>query len=312
MKSFEKKRHIDRIGTAAIITTGLCWTTSPLFIRYLTGYLDAWSQNLWRYTVAMIFWLPFLFLAIRQGKAGADLWKKALWPSIPNVLMQSLWAWGFYFVKPGFASLLSKSSLLWTAGFCLIYFPDERGLIYSKRFWLGIGLSITGVIMVIVNKEAFTAKANLTGIIIMLSSAAMWSVYTISMRIAFKGVDPRLSYSVVCVYTVGALAVLALLCGNPGKVASLEAWPLACVVISGILCMAFGHTLYYTAVQRLGATIPALVLQASPFGILFFSMIFFDERLNLWQWIGGLVLIGGSVLAVLAQGYLRKIGEGPG
>jgi len=35
-------------------------------------------------------------------------------------------------------------------------------------------------------------------------------------------------------------------------------------------------------------------------------MIIFKEKLNIYQWISGLVLLAGSVLAILAQKHLKQ------
>lgn len=255
----------------------------------------------------MLFWLPYLSLAIRKGRVTRTVWKRAVFPSLANIVMQCFWAWSFYFIKPGFATLLGRSSLIWTAAFCLIYFPDERGLINSWRFWTGTFLSLAGVAVVIVTKQDFTAKASSAGIVMMLTAAATWALYTVSARIAFRGIDPRIGFPVVTVYTVAGLAIIAAIFGKPAQLLHLEATPIACIVISGILSISLAHTLYYTSLQRIGATIPALVLQVSPFATLLLSMLIFAERLNLLQWIGGFILVTGSILSIWAQQYLRKV-----
>ena len=306
MRAYEKMGRIDFVGTAAILGAMLCWTTGPLFIRYLSGHLDAWSQNLWRYTVAMLFWLPYLLVSMRRGRVGADVWKRAVFPALANILMQCLWAWSFYYIKPGFAVLLSRSSLLWTAAFCIAYFPDERGLLHSARFWLGMLFSVTGLATIILKKQDFAATTSVTGIIIMLSAAVGWALYTILARVAFKNIDPRTGFSVVSIYTVAGLAVLAVVFGSPAQLFSLEAKPLVFIVISGIVSISLAHTLYYTSILRIGATIPAMMLQLSPFATLLLSMGIFAERLNMWQWFGGLVLVTGSTISILAQRDLRK------
>ena len=289
----------------------MCWSLGPLFIRYLTGYLDAWSQNLWRYTFATIFWLPFLFLEIHRGRVPPIVFKRAILPALPNIVMQVFWAWTFYFVEPGFASLLSKSCLIWIAIFSLIYFPDERPLVTSWRFWIAMFMSVAGLLMVIVTKQGFTAGANLTGVVLMLSSAFAWAIYIVCVRVSFRDIDSRIGFSAVSLYTVVALAVMAFLFGRPGRAFSLPPWPWACVIISGIVSISLAHTLYYSSMKRIGATIPALVLQLQPFVVLAFSMVIFTERLNFWQWIGGIILVTGSALSIWAQQHLGAIRRVP-
>jgi len=300
------KHKLDVAGTAAIILAVLCWASGPIFIRYLTGYLDAWTQNSCRYSIAAIFWLPFLCFSIRKGTADARAFKLALLAAVPNIIMQSLWAWTFYFLKPGFATLIARSSVVWTMLFSLILFVDERTLVKSKRFWIGILLSVAGLVTVVVSKYDFYFSNSLTGILITLAAAITWSVYSVCAKIAFRKIDVRIGFSIVSIYTAAGLAPLAFIFGEPSQALHIGLYPWAAVIISAILSIALAHTLFYASIKRIGATIPAVVQQLSPYATLLISMVVFAERLNLVQWLGGIVLVAGAALAIWAQQHLRK------
>jgi hypothetical protein len=100
------------LAALSCLGTLICWSSAPLFIKYLTGYLDLWTQNLLRYGAACLFWLPFLLAEAKAGKVPKSVWKRALLPFIPNIIMQNLWAAAFYYIDPGFASLLSNTAFL--------------------------------------------------------------------------------------------------------------------------------------------------------------------------------------------------------
>ena len=304
MRSQDSK--FDFSGTLAALGALCCWSTGPIIIKYLSGYLDFWTQNFLRYSVACLFWLPFLIFCIKTERLDTRVWRKAIGPALANVVMQSLFACAFYYIGPAFMILLAKSSLIWIAGFSLIFFPDERALVKSKRFWTGLALSAMGVVGVLVFKEDFVATKTLTGIILTLGMAFMWAVYTLSAKVAFKDIDSRQGFSVITIYTVAGLSVLALLFGDFSRCTQMEAQQWALVVISGITSIAFAHVLYYTAMRRIGATIPALVVLVQPFIILAISRIVFGESLNKWQLLFGVVLLAGSGLAIWAQQHLKK------
>jgi len=201
---------------------------------------------------------------------------------------------------------LSKTSILWVAGFSLIVFPEERPLIRSGRFWLGFLLSLAGLFGVIAFKDDFAAMGTLAGIVIALAQALMWGVYTISVRIAFHDIDPRASFSVMSIYAAVGLSVCAFLFGEPSQVLALDVRAWIAVLISAVTAIALGHVLYYTAIRRIGATIPMLVILAQPFVVFSLSSILFHERLNGVQLLFGGVLLGGSALSVWAQQHLRS------
>ena len=304
MRSEHSKVNLP--GTLAALGSLCCWSTGPIVIKYLSGYLDFWTQNFLRYSVACLFWLPFLLFSIRTKRLDPRVWRRAIIPSVANVVMQSFFACAFYYIGPAFMTLLGKSSLIWIAGFSLIVFPEERSLIRSARFWAGLALSVTGVVGVLCFKEEFGTTRTMTGILLTLSMALMWAVYTLSAKIAFKDIDSRQGFSVITIYTVIGLSTLALWRGELARCTQMTAQQWAIVVVSGITSIAFAHVLYYTAMRRIGATIPALIVLVQPFIIFAISRVVFNESLNIHQILFGVILLLGSALAIWAQQHLKR------
>jgi drug/metabolite transporter (DMT)-like permease len=305
----DENRNIPRLDLSATFACVgvLCfWSLGPIFISYLTGYVDLWTQNLLRYLAACLFWLPFLLVSTKKGQIDKRIWRRAILPAGANIIFQSLWAGAFYYIGPAFMVLLTKTSVIWIAGFSFAFFADERPLIKSKRFWSGLVLSMIGVVGVMYYKVDLAATRTITGIVIALATAFMWGVYTISVRIAFRDTDSRSGFSVISIYTVVGLCVLTVLFGRPQDCVTMGLWQWACVVISGVMCIGLGHVLYYAAIKRIGATIPALVILAQPFAVLAISNVVFDESLNVFQLVFGVVLLAGSGLAIWAQQHLRR------
>ncbi|OHB73983.1 MAG: hypothetical protein A2Z25_05645 [Planctomycetes bacterium RBG_16_55_9] len=304
----EDGRKIDMTATAACLGALTFWSLGPIFIKYLTGHLDSWTQNLLRYSVACLFWLPFLFLSIRTKSLDQRVWRRALVPGAANVIMQSLWASAFYYIGPAFMVLLTKTNIFWVAVFSLILFPEERALFKSRRFWMGLTLSATGLIGVMYYKVDLAEAKTIKGIMIALAAAFVWGIYTVSARIAFRQIDSRQGFSVISIYTVAGLALFALPFGKVEDCVSLGAWQWACIVISAVTAIALAHTMYYAAMKRIGATIPALVILAQPFVVLGISNVVFGESLNGVQILFGLVLLAGAALAIWAQQDLKGNG----
>jgi drug/metabolite transporter (DMT)-like permease len=297
-------RKIDFVATAFCLGTLCCWSMGPLFIKYLAGFVDSWTQNLLRYSTACLFWLPFLIVSLNKGKVERHIWRLALMPSAANLVMQSFWAASFYYIDPAFMNLLIKSSVIWIAAFSIIFFRDERPLLKSGRFWMGLFLCVIGVAGVLVFKEGFASKKAATGIILALSAAFMWSIYTVLVRTAFKRVDSRLGFAVVSMYTMVGLGIVASIFGNVSDCLQMGLWQWLCVLISGLLAIALSHVLYYSTIKRIGATIPSLVLLATPFTVLAASSVLFGERLSGPQIMFGLILLAGAALAIWTQQHL--------
>ena len=302
-------QKVDVSATFACLGALTFWSLGPIFIKYLTGYVDSWTQNLLRYSVACLFWLPFLVFSIKTKRLDHRVWRRAIVPGIANILMQSLWAAAFYYIGPAFMVLLTKTNIIWIVGFSLLFFPEEKTLIKSKHFLIGLTLSIIGLIGVMYYKVDLAETRTMTGIIVALAAAFMWGVYTVSIKIAFKDIDSRSGFSVISIYTVAGLGVFALLFGKVEASTQMGAWQWACVVISGVTAIALAHTLYYAAIKRIGATIPAMVILAQPFIVLAISYVVFAESMNIFQLFFGAVLLLGSALAIWAQQHLKRNGQ---
>jgi drug/metabolite transporter (DMT)-like permease len=281
--------------------TLICWSSAPLFIKYLTGYLDLWTQNLLRYLAACLFWLPFLLADARAGRLPKAVWKRALLPFIPNIIMQTLWAAAFYYIDPGFASLLSMTAFLWVIILSIIFFSDERRLLGNRLFRLSILLSVVGLAGVMLFHPAFMLSYTKIGIAIVLLYGLIWGFYGVAVKIAFRDIDSRTGFSVVSVYTVVGLFVLTLFMGEPQKCLEMPFVGWAAAVVSGVTGIALGHVLYYTSIRRIGSTTPSLVQLAQPFVVVVISYFVFSEALNPLQWVFGIVLIAGSASAIAAE-----------
>jgi len=277
----------------------------PIFIKFLTGSLDSFTQNALRYAVACLFALPFLWLVARHRRMDGRVWRKAIWPAIPNVLMQTLWAASFYYADPALVSLLSETNILWIIALSVILIAEERRLLGSWRFWAGLALSITGVLGVLYNKRDFAASGTRIGIALALGQAVFSALYAILIKKNIGQINSQVGFFVVSLYTTAALWVLALIWGHPGQALNIGLRDWTFVVVSGVTAITLGHTLYYAAIKRIGATIPSLVILAQPFGVLILSRIVFGEQMNGWQLAFGVVLLSGAACAIWARRDLQ-------
>jgi len=259
-----------------------------------------------RYSIAAILLLPFLLFSIRHKKVDHSIWKNALIPTIPNVVMQSCWAAGFYYINPALLTLIAKSGILWTIVFSMIFFLDERALLKSSRFWTASAAMIIGLTGVTILGSNFAAKATLTGLIFVFSASFTWSLYTVGVKAFLSDYDSRISFAVVSLYTTVALIIIAALFGKPADCLSMPPLGWIIVIISGVTSIALAHSFYYAAIKRIGASIPSLVTLAQPFGVLVVSRIIFAEKLTAPQWLFGIILLAGAALAVWAQEHLNK------
>lgn len=300
------KNRFDTTATIYSFAALTCWIVGPLCIKQLTGWLDFWTQNMLRYSIAAALLLPFLLISIKGKKIDHSIWKNALVPTIPNIVMQSCWAAGFYYINPAFLTLIAKSSILWTIIFSMFLFTDERGLLKSARFWTASAAMIAGLAGVTLFSPNFAARATITGLIYVFCASFTWSLYTVGIKASMAGHDSKISFAVVSLYTTAAFIIITVFFGRPGDCLAMPIRGWIIVIISGITSLALSHSFFYAAIKRIGATIPSLVTLAQPFGVLVISRIIFAETLTSPQWLFGIILVAGAALAVWSQEHLCK------
>ncbi len=139
-----------------------------------------------------------------------------------------------------------------------------------------------------------------------LASAVVWAIAVILFRISGKTVSPFALNLFKNVVAVILFLPLLLLLGRP----FLPAAPAAdygLLLASGFLGIAVSDTLFFTALNLLGASLLAIVdCVYSPF-IIVLSYVFLGERLNPWQFLGVLLIV--AAIAVMAWKSARENGR---
>ncbi len=306
---------LDGLATTALIGTLLCWSSTPIWIKHFTGYFDPFSQNLFRYTFAILFWLPFLMFRQLTGRVPWSLWRSALPSAMANTVMQTFWAWSLYYLDPGVMALLARTGVIWSILLPMAVFADERLLARSKRFWCGLSCGLGGAVGVLAFKPGFVAglvgldagvRVTLIGAAMVTTATALWSVYAVTVRLRMQGTDPRTAFAVIAMETTVGLAVIACLFGRPAVVATVPFRVIVLVALSGWICIALAHVCYYTAIQRIGVAVPTAVLQLTPFAVLTLSYFIYHERFTTGQLCSGVVVVFGAGMALWAQERVRS------
>lgn len=133
------------------------------------------------------------------------------------------------------------------------------------------------------------------GEILSIASALVWAVAVILFRMAGASLGPFALNLFKNALALVLLSITLLLWpGAEMPDAPPLAWAL--MLISGIIGIGIGDTLYLGALNRIGASRLAVVgMLYSPFVILL-SMVFLAERLLGWQWAGLALVLGGVAM----------------
>lgn len=290
-------------GIICVLATLFGWASVFLFLKYLTGQVDPWTANGWRYGLSALLWLPVLLIGLYRGNLPAGLWRLAVVPAAINGIAQVMYALAPYYIGAGFAAFLVRVSVVSSMCGAFIMFSDERILLRSMKFWVGLALVVLGSCgTILYSRESFNGGA-VIGIVCGAASGLLYGFYSVSVRYYMRGIPSLTAFAVICLYTAAGLVVPMIIFGKEHglSVLHLSGFAWAMLGLSAFLGIAMGHVAYYAAINRLGVAVSNGILQVAPFLTAVGSLLLFDEKLTSGQWICGAILFVGAVLLLAAE-----------
>ncbi len=301
MKQTGKK--YDLAGICFVTGTLLGWASILLFLKHLVPFLDAWTTNGWRYGVSALLWLPLLLTGVRRGTLPKGIWWRAIPASLFNCAGQVLYAKMPYYIGPGLGGFLIRVALVSSTFGAFVLFADERVLLRSRLFWVGMTAIVAGSIGTVFLGHAPIGSATATGILLGATSGAFFGLYGVSVRYYMRGIPSMTSFSVISLYTASVLVALMLAFGESHglRVLDLSTKNWFVLILSALIGIAICHVSYYAAIARLGVAVSTAIVQLAPFLCAIGAYVWFDEVLSRWQWTSGFVMIAGAMMLLAAE-----------
>ena len=297
--------HIDGKATLALLGAVVSWSLGPLFLKYFTPYIDAWTTNGLRYSTAALVYLAYFLFWRKQGFPSSKLWKMTIVPVIVNVLGQILWALTPYYIDPGLMAFLVRLSTLWAVIGSFFLFHDERRAIATPLFWIGFFLSVAGFIGLVLGGSHSFSGATAVGITLIFLCSLFWAGYQISIRRYLSKIDAPTAFGLVSILTALCLFLLMFPTGNPEASLRMPLHVSLLVVLSALISIAVAHVLFYYAIRHLGVAISSSTNLGGAFITALLSRFLFQETMTGLQWASGLLLILGGIMLIRTQMYLN-------
>jgi drug/metabolite transporter (DMT)-like permease len=133
------------------------------------------------------------------------------------------------------------------------------------------------------------------GFALALTTAVLWGVLPIALKIALKSVDP---YTVTWYRFASSGLILGVVLGMTGGLPAFRkfdrrTWMLLAIAFVGLTG---NYVLYIVALVHTSPTITQTVAQLGPMILLFGGLVIFKEKFSGVQWLGFAVLMTGLVL----------------
>lgn len=288
------------------MTGVVCWGFTPVILRRLTTFIDAWTANGVRYAFSAALYWPLLYLALRSGRLNFALLRRCLIPAVFALGGQIFWALSYYELQASEVGFLVRLSMFWSIVGSMILFRDERQLLRNPGFYVGVFLVGAGFIAMSMldgpmpthsatDQTAVVGNHQL-GVLFILLCAALFGSYVVSVRSCIADVNPFLAFGIVAnLVSVGTLIGMFWK-GDPSILSQQTAFSWLLLGASSLLGIAIGHIMMYVAVQRLGAAITSSCQTLMPFVTAAAASVLLSERLTGQQWLGGIVMVAGAII----------------
>ena len=291
-------------GYMAVFATVIIWSMPSLFQFYLNRYYDPWSQNFYRYSIACLAVVPFLFYPF--GRRGPPLdWHAVLLcliPCLPNVVHQITQVMALFYMGPGVYAIFNRSSVIFTALLALAFFPEERYVIRQWQFQAGTLLGLVGAFGVVWFQAGWeTGNIDMRGLLIAFIATFCWALYAVLVKRPSQRLGSIRSFGLISFITSALLLPLTFLFGKIDTPLYAGAQVNLVLIVSAVICITLAHVLYYVAIREIGVALAQTLQLLCPAGAMALSAWIFDERLTQAQlWSAGILLIG-AFLAMQAK-----------
>lgn len=274
----------------------LLWAGNWVFARALRFDAPPVALAFWRWLIALVILSPLAYTHVRQQWRVVLCSWRVLW--LLALLATVLQHIPIYM---GLRDTTATNGALLNSTAPIMIFALSRVLVgerWSVRQALGVLISLGGVVAIVARGD-ITVLAGLQlngGDLWVLLATLSWAIYTVCLRWRPAELDP-----LATLWTIAALGVVAMLPLYAWELATgrtLQVTPIALAGIAyiGVFATVVAYVFWNRAVQEVGPN------RAGPFMYLMLvytpllAIVFLDERLELYHFIGCALILGGIYL----------------
>jgi drug/metabolite transporter (DMT)-like permease len=279
---------------AELLALAAIWGASFLFMRWGAPEFGALSLAWLRVGLASAALLPLL--AWHQGRPSLQLlrqhWRALLALSlVTSALPFALFAYAALHIPAGVSSILNATVPMWSA---LVAWWWLRQAPTAWRS-LGLALGFGGVVLLVWTKTGLGSDARFWAVLACLLATLNYAVSAVGTKRWLEGVPPLV---VATGSQLGATLWLTLpgLWAWPATLPGGSAW--ASLLALALLCTGVAYILYFRLIARVGPTNAVTVTFLIPVFAVLWGAMFLAEALTWAMLGGGLLVLGGTALAL--------------
>lgn len=172
--------------------------------------------------------------------------------------------------------------------------------------WAGGALSVVGLYFV-VGAGAAVSASSVKGDALIFVAMICWAVYSVASRPLLGRYSPTALTAWAALAAVPLYLVVAAPSLRATNWGGVSGWSWALMAWSSTFCLVLAYVIWYTGVQRLGATRTSAYSNLTPIAAMAVAWLWLGETMTLGQMIGAVAIFGGVFLTRLSPVVLKPI-----
>lgn len=275
-----------------LLVVVVVWATNFPIAKFAISKIDVFVFNAIRFVVAAGVLVALFLHSSTWVPIEKSDWRSILRAGIvANVLYQCAFIVGLHLTTATNSAVLMATSPLWTMFFSARLHKEK----IHPAMWLGMALSLCGVIMIVVGsgrKLAFGGH-EIIGDLICLTAAILWGLSTnLQKPLLVRYSSLHLATVMISIGAVGLL-IIALPAAVTTDWSSIGATYWIATVVSGMLSIGLANAFWSYGVQRLGPGRTSSFSNLVPVLAFLVSYVALKEEVYPIQIVGSVVTITG-------------------
>jgi drug/metabolite transporter (DMT)-like permease len=172
--------------------------------------------------------------------------------------------------------------------------------------WAGGALSVLGLYFV-VGAGAAVSASSLTGDALVFVAMICWAVYSVASRPMLGRYSPTMLTAWAAIVAVPLYVLFAVPALATTDWAAVSWWGWALMLWSSTFCLVLAYVIWYTGVQKLGATRTSAYSNLTPIAAMVVAWLWLGETVTPGQAVGAAAILGGVFLTRLSPVVLKPL-----
>ncbi|MBZ5858643.1 DMT family transporter [Flavihumibacter profundi] len=288
-----RKRGTRAKALAALALVCFLWGTTWLASKAGVKHMPAFQMAGIRQLIGGSVYLAYFSFKGRAFPKGRE-WGPVLVLSFLNIFLSNgLSTWGVQYISSGLGAIIAAMVPLWLVVIALFGGTSN----FNARSVIGFILGFAGICIIFYDHlQDFLNTDFRFGIILSIGASLSWAfgtLYTKKQALAF---NPYFSIGLQMVISGIAMTGVALLTGKHIPISQIPIISWLSIAYLAIFGSVFAFMAYLYALQNLPTEQASIYAYINPIVAILLGSLIFDEKLNSFIIIGGIVAIAGVYL----------------